>query len=127
MYNIIIRLTVTFFEQVHWMQSVLSKRFRKYDLGRKMNRIRYGQDEPPEYPLENITNKYMALFTAANDWMADPKDVDILRSKLKGMCKKYSILYFTVHDIICTKAVLELMSFLSQSSNSLYEGCIRMI
>lgn len=67
---------------VHWAQSVNSRRFSKFDYGSKMNRIKYNSDKPPEYKLKKITNKYIALFSAQNDWLADPDDVQALRDAL---------------------------------------------
>jgi hypothetical protein len=67
---------------VHFAQGVSSKRFAQYDLGRKKNMDVYGMDKPPEYPIEDITCPYIALMSSENDWLASPKDVDILRSRL---------------------------------------------
>ncbi|KAI1282151.1 Lipase 3 [Halotydeus destructor] len=47
------------------------------------NLKRYSQLHPPEYMLENITNKYIALFRAKNDWLADPQDVEFLKARLQ--------------------------------------------
>ena len=45
----------------------------------------YNTVAPPRVPLENIIQSDMYLFSAQNDLMADPKDVDKLKAALKGM------------------------------------------
>lgn len=68
---------------VHFAQLVKSKKMTFYDYGSKLNKQKYGSKHPPRYPLENITNKFIALISSKNDWLADPEDVDILRQKLR--------------------------------------------
>lgn len=68
---------------LHFSQSVVSKKFRMYDMGSAAgNQARYGSPEPPEYPLEKITCKSMAIFSSLNDWFCDVKDLDGLRTRL---------------------------------------------
>lgn len=67
---------------MHFAQGFTKKRFAKFDHGPKMNLVMYGNKIPPEYPLENITNTNIALISSRNDWLADQKDVDILRHRL---------------------------------------------
>lgn len=57
---------------------------RMFDYGRAENIKRYGTETPPEYHLEKITNKYIALMSSQNDWLSDPDDVIALRKKLRG-------------------------------------------
>lgn len=66
---------------VHFAQGVTSRRFQKYDYGRKNMQI-YGSKQPPEYNLTSITNEHIALMSSYNDWLADPMDVQVLRRKL---------------------------------------------
>lgn len=68
---------------VHFAQLVKRKKMTLYDYGSKINKRKYGSKDPPVYPIENITNKYIALISSLNDWLADPKDVQMLRKKLK--------------------------------------------
>lgn len=68
---------------LHLSQLIDSGGFAMYDHGWAINLIRYHSKSPPKYPLENITNKNIALFTSTNDWMASPEDVKWLKSQLK--------------------------------------------
>lgn len=68
---------------VSWGQNVLAGRFNYYDYGYATNKQLYGTFQPPEYKLHLITNKHIALLSSVADNLGDPKDVDILRSKLK--------------------------------------------
>ena len=42
------------------------------------------QKTPPNYPLEKITNQHIALIYGLGDWLADPKDVQLLKNSLTG-------------------------------------------
>lgn len=68
---------------IHFAQNVRSGIFRKFDYGNIGNLRRYKQLHPPKYQLENITNKDIAVFSAANDWLASPGNVDRIRKGLK--------------------------------------------
>lgn len=68
---------------VHFAQMINSRKMTFYDYGSEGNKHKYGSKYPPEYNLESITNKNIALLSSLNDWLADPKDVNILRQKLK--------------------------------------------
>lgn len=67
----------------HYGQMVLSGRFAHFDYGILGNQIHYHQIKAPDYPLENIRSKSLVLFTAENDWLASPKDVDRLKRTLR--------------------------------------------
>ena len=68
---------------VHLAQGVkIRNRVQRFDLGRLGNIQKYGQEVPPEYHFEKITNKYIALMSSQNDWLSDSKDVDYIRNKL---------------------------------------------
>lgn len=67
---------------VHFGQLVNSGTMSMFDYGKKGNKEKYGAKHPPNYRLEDITNKNIALMSSLNDWLSDPKDVQILRSKL---------------------------------------------
>jgi len=74
---------------VHWAQMAQRGGFFMYDFGAKENLIKYGQKTPPVYNLANI-NASIALFTGTDDDLADPADVEILRSGLSSA----NIVYF---------------------------------
>lgn len=46
--------------------------FQYFDYGSKENIVRYGQENPPQYQLQNISTP-IALFYAQNDWLAGPE------------------------------------------------------
>lgn len=46
--------------------------FQYFDYGSKENIVRYGQEQPPQYQLQNISTP-IALFYAQNDWLAGPE------------------------------------------------------
>ncbi|XP_015920104.1 gastric triacylglycerol lipase [Parasteatoda tepidariorum] len=69
---------------VHYGQMVNSKKFLKYDYGKKKNLLHYNQTTPPEYFTENITTN-VALFWSVNDKLADPQDVHLLEGRLKTL------------------------------------------
>ncbi|GIY12033.1 gastric triacylglycerol lipase [Caerostris darwini] len=69
---------------IHFAQMVNSKKFQKFDYGKKGNLLEYNQTTPPEYYPENITTK-VALFWSENDKLADPIDVHLLEKRLPNM------------------------------------------
>ena len=66
-----------------YSQHIRSGRFADYDYGTVGNLRRYGQVTPPEFVIERITNQHICLISGNNDFLAPPKDVDVLRSRLK--------------------------------------------
>lgn len=68
----------------HWAQRVVYNTFSYYDYGVEENLSRYGTDIPPIYNLSKIDSENIMLISGINDWLADPDDVDILRSQLSG-------------------------------------------
>lgn len=68
------------------LQWHVSAEFRYFDFGPEENRTIYGEETPPRYDLDNITNKSIAFITAKNDSIVDIRDVNILRETLKGGC-----------------------------------------
>jgi hypothetical protein len=62
----------------------LNHSFKKFDYGLVENLKVYGQVNPPNYPLSNITSKNIALFRGLNDLLADNTDVNLLVRELKG-------------------------------------------
>lgn len=69
----------------HFSQLVISGKFQMYDFGSpKENLAHYNQTEPPVYNLGGIRTP-IALYSATNDWLADPIDVARLRSELPNV------------------------------------------
>ena len=68
---------------VHYVQLIKSGLFRDYDYGITGNIGRYGQSEPPQYPLDKITNPNIALIHSANDYLSSLGDNAVLRESLQ--------------------------------------------
>lgn len=67
---------------VHWGQGIRSENFRQYDYGSaEKNIAAYGQATPPDYRLQDIKTP-VVLYAGADDYLADPKDVDTLTESL---------------------------------------------
>jgi pimeloyl-ACP methyl ester carboxylesterase len=63
----------------HWAQGVRTGKYERFDYGAIGNRLHYGQATPPEYDLTKFpANLPTALFCGGDDYLADPKDVEIL-------------------------------------------------
>ncbi|EEC16218.1 gastric triacylglycerol lipase, putative, partial [Ixodes scapularis] len=103
---------------VHYAQMYKAKNFIMYDYGKERNRDMYGQDTPPEYPLEEIGTS-IALFSGQGDRFADPKDVQSLRSRLQSIVfdyqlpqKNFNHLGFVIGDdatLMLHKPIIELI------------------
>lgn len=74
---------------IHYIQEYISNQFRQYDHGTKKNLKIYGQEEPPAYPLENITAE-MYIYYSLADASADYRDVERLPPYLSNL--KYMFL-----------------------------------
>ena len=68
----------------HLLQKMIAKRPVKFNLGTEENIRRYGQSVPPEYDLSVINSTNIALIYAANDWLNDIRDINLLKKTLKG-------------------------------------------
>jgi homoserine acetyltransferase len=68
-------------------------KIQKYDYGPYKNMKKYGDEQPPEYNLENIQIP-VYLFQGTTDLLATPKNVNILKYFLK---KYYSFNYDIGH------------------------------
>ncbi|KAH9408721.1 Alpha/beta-hydrolase lipase region [Tyrophagus putrescentiae] len=66
----------------HLAQLVASNRYGMMDFGPTENMQRYGTEQPPAYPLANITSANIALFRGLNDPLADNVDVERLVREL---------------------------------------------
>ena len=73
------------YNMVHWAQIIHTGKFQKYDFGCGIfsceNNKHYGQKTPPEYSVANFSVP-VSLYYGSNDYLADPKDVQILMSDL---------------------------------------------
>ena len=59
-----------------------NKRFEYFDYGKEENLKRYGIEEPPLIPLENIENFPIALLAGTEDKLATIEDVKWLMEGL---------------------------------------------
>ncbi|XP_037042421.1 lipase 3-like [Bradysia coprophila] len=75
---------------IHYGQGVRSRRFRQYDWGMVSNLWTYGSINPPAYNLRNIRAP-VALHYSANDWLAEPVDVEELHQGLPNVIGKFLV------------------------------------
>lgn len=79
---------------VHYGQGVRKGLFRQYDWGniglKKTNKKVYGTRKPPVYNLKHIRAP-VALHYGANDWLAEPVDVEELHQKLPNVIGKFLV------------------------------------
>ena len=68
----------------HLTQCFRSHRFARFDFGKEKNIQLYKTERPPDYPIERVTNRHIALFSGSgNDLLSMPADVNRLRKALK--------------------------------------------
>lgn len=72
---------------------VQSNRYGMMDFGIEENLNRYGQRQPPDYPIGEIRSKNIALFYSENDALADRLDVQRL---IESLNSKQSRSMFTI-------------------------------
>jgi lysosomal acid lipase/cholesteryl ester hydrolase len=65
----------------HYGQMMSSTKMQMYDFGEFMNRKKYGQKDPPVYPVEKMRTP-VVFFTGGRDVLADPADVEWLKQHL---------------------------------------------
>jgi lysosomal acid lipase/cholesteryl ester hydrolase len=75
---------------IHYGQGVRSARFRQYDWGMVSNLWTYGSLSPPTYNLRNVRAP-VALHYSANDWLAEPVDVEKLHQGLPNVIGKFLV------------------------------------
>jgi triacylglycerol lipase len=69
---------------LHYGQGYTTKKFTAFDMGSsEANMAKYNRPTPPEFMPERITNKYIALYSSLNDWLATPEDVNGLKTRLR--------------------------------------------
>jgi pimeloyl-ACP methyl ester carboxylesterase len=70
---------------IHLGQMVKSGKFQAFDYGsQKENQAHYHQDKPFEYDLSTVDTPTI-IYSGGQDWLADPKDVSNLVTKLKTL------------------------------------------
>ncbi|XP_014224480.1 lipase 3-like [Trichogramma pretiosum] len=88
---------------IHYGQGYINPGyFRAFDYAdRRKNTLMYGSPIPPEYKLSAITAP-LALFSSNNDWLATPKDVELLSNKLRSVVfhKKVTENRFNHYDFL---------------------------
>lgn len=72
----------SFKNMLHWLQAIRSGDFKKFDYGLTGNLEHYGSATPPRYNMDRIAKTKIYLFSARNDWLAPPEDVDFIRESL---------------------------------------------
>lgn len=66
-------------------QMAAHREFCKVDYGLVKNQDVYGDVDPPEYELKNVTNQTIAVIHCKNDSYTSQSDVDYIINQLKGM------------------------------------------
>uniref|UniRef100_A0A1I8MC97 Lipase n=1 Tax=Musca domestica TaxID=7370 RepID=A0A1I8MC97_MUSDO len=70
-------------QAIHFLQLYVSGYFRQYDFGHRGNRLRYGQDVPPEYDLSKINPRSpLHLYHSKGDTFSAIEDVERLSAVL---------------------------------------------
>ncbi|KAK5639877.1 hypothetical protein RI129_010688 [Pyrocoelia pectoralis] len=75
---------------LHYAQVINSGDFRQYDYGWVTNLNKYQKTYPPLYNLSKITAP-VALFYSSGDWLAQPKDVEMLSKRLPNCILKQKV------------------------------------
>uniref|UniRef100_A0A1I8Q1M7 Lipase n=2 Tax=Stomoxys calcitrans TaxID=35570 RepID=A0A1I8Q1M7_STOCA len=75
---------------IHYIQGFDSNEFRQFDFGPERNMQRYGQIEPPNYPLENISAG-IYMYYSFSDASTDYRDVERIRPHLKNLKNWYFV------------------------------------
>ncbi|CDW91490.1 ab-hydrolase associated lipase region family protein [Stylonychia lemnae] len=81
---------------LHFKQLMNRREFRHFDYGKEENLKRYGQEDAPMIPLENIDDFPVALIAGTEDKLADIEDVRWLREQ---MAKQGSLIFYEEHKI----------------------------
>ncbi|KAI5638517.1 alpha/beta hydrolase fold domain-containing protein [Phthorimaea operculella] len=83
--------TLSIKQLIHFGQLVKSGKFRRYDYGLDRNMAVYGSEQPPDYPLANITTPVALFYSRANDWASVYEDVLILKNNLQNVVEFYEV------------------------------------
>lgn len=103
---------------LHYAQEVNSGEFREWDFGLLENLQRYGNANPPEYPLERITCP-IALHYGNNDWLAAVQDVERLAPRLNSSIGQFLVPEFNHFDFLWA---IDAKTLLYDNIMSLMEG-----
>ncbi|XP_073995470.1 lipase 3-like [Rhodnius prolixus] len=74
----------------HHLAQIYTHGFRHYDYGAKDNLRRYRSEQPPHYPLTNITAP-VALYWGANDLLLNGRTVRELGQSLPNLIKSFEV------------------------------------
>ncbi|EDW84938.2 uncharacterized protein Dwil_GK12870 [Drosophila willistoni] len=69
---------------LHYMQENQSGYFRQFDYGKAKNLKKYGTEQPPDYPVEQITSA-VHLWYSDNDVMAAVEDVETIAERMPNV------------------------------------------
>lgn len=67
----------------HYKQNMESMQFRMYDYGDEENLKRYGEYDPPKYPVENLKDFQIYLVCGKTDLLSNPGDYNQLKKLLE--------------------------------------------
>nr|XP_027230457.1 lipase member K-like [Penaeus vannamei] len=84
---------------LHREKVLLTDGFFKFDLGPAGNLKRYGQSQPPSYNLGR-TLIPVAIFAGENDYLADPRDVELTERELPNVVQTTALASFSHVDFI---------------------------
>ncbi|TMW46183.1 hypothetical protein DOY81_008743 [Sarcophaga bullata] len=96
---------------IHYIQEYVSNEFRQFDYGIKKNLQKYGQPNPPNYPIELITaNVY--IYYGLSDTSANYNDIQRLRYRLSNIKLFYEVPdpYWGHLDFIFARQVKEIIN-----------------
>ncbi|KAL3273104.1 hypothetical protein HHI36_014558 [Cryptolaemus montrouzieri] len=80
--------TVSVKQLLHFAQVIDSGHMRQWDYGRKKNMEVYGQPEPPDYPVENISVP-TAMYYSLADNLAFAKDIEDICDTIQNCIRKF--------------------------------------
>jgi pimeloyl-ACP methyl ester carboxylesterase len=99
--------TVSMMQLLHFFQLHVSGKFHQFDHG-KENLARYDSPHPPEYKLHNVTAP-IHLYSASEDALIPPEDVEYLKTKLPN-AKNHEIIEDWNHaDVVLGKNAKEIL------------------
>ncbi|XP_037783599.1 lipase 3-like isoform X2 [Penaeus monodon] len=81
----------------HFGQLITSDGFYKFDHGPHGNLRRYGQRQPPSYDLSQVRIP-VAIFAGENDYLADPRDVELTERELPNVVQTTTLASFSHMD-----------------------------
>lgn len=76
---------------IHFLQLHVSGKFQQFDY-QDDNLLHYKSHNPPEYELDKVTAP-MNLYSASEDLLVSPRDVELLKAKLPNVQS-----YEMIHD-----------------------------